>query len=146
MLINVELRHAPFFGYIQDLSARDPLSVLNGFGILPWNGTPEGFLAFFAIGPLALLYGISMASIYTLNPTTTGGGEQAEMMQKMMKWMPWMFMFILAPFAAGLLVYWVWNNILSFIQQYYITRKFKVDTPIDKFFRKIMGRPEPDAS
>ena len=113
---------------------------------MPWNGTPEGILAFLAIGPLALLYGITMASIYTLNPTTTGGGEQAEMMQKMMKWMPWMFMFILAPFAAGLLVYWVWNNILSFIQQYYITRKFKVDTPIDKFFRKVMGRPEPDAS
>ena len=129
------------------MSARDPLSILNGFGLLPWDGTPENVLSFLAIGPLALLYGITMASIYTLTPQTAAGGgnEQAEMMAKMMKWMPWIFMFILAPFAAGLLVYWVWNNVLSFLQQYYITRKFKVDTPVDAFFRKITGKDKADA-
>lgn len=140
VFINVDLRHAPFFGWIRDLSAKDPLSVLNGFGLLPWEGIPAGFLAFFAIGPLAILYGISMAMIYTLTPTTTGGGEHAEMMQKIMKFMPWIFMFILAPFASGLLLYWVWNNILSFIQQYYITRKFNVDTPINAFWRKFRAQ------
>jgi len=94
--------------------------------------------------PLAILYGISMALIYTLTPQTAGGGEQAEMMAKMMKFMPWIFMFVLAPFATGLLVYWVWNNILSFAQQYYITRKFKVDTPVDVFWRKITGKAKPE--
>jgi len=140
VFINIDLRHQPFFGWIKDLSAKDPLSILNGFGALPWETVPFPFLSFFAIGPLALLYGITMALMYTLTPQNPGGGEQAEMMAKMMKFMPWIFMFILAPFAAGLLVYWVWNNILSFGQQYYITRKFKVDTPVDKFFRKITGK------
>lgn len=143
VFINIDLRHEPFFGWIRDLSAKDPLSVLNGFGLFPWDAVPIGVLSVLAIGPLAILYGISMALIYTLTPQQAGGGEQAEMMAKIMKWMPWIFMFILAPFATGLLVYWVWNNILSFIQQYYITRKFKVDTPVDKFWRKITGKEEP---
>ena len=143
MFINIDLRHEPFFGWIRDLSAKDPLSILNGFGALPWDAVPIPILGVLAIGPLAILYGISMALIYTLTPQQAGGGEQAEMMAKIMKWMPWIFMFILAPFATGLLVYWVWNNILSFVQQYYITRKFKVDTPVDQFWRKITGKEEP---
>lgn len=136
VFINVDLRHAPFFGWIQDLSAPDPLSVLNLFGLLPWGPQPFG-LAFLAIGPLAILYGVTMALMYTLTPQTASADA---MQQKIFKFMPWIFMFILAPFATGLLVYWVWNNILSFGQQYYITRKFKVDTPVDEFFRKITGR------
>ncbi len=145
VFINIDLRHAPFFGYIKDLAAKDPASILNGFGALPWGPEPLG-LAFLAIGPLALLYGATMAMMQSLTVMNTGGGEQAEMMAKMMKYFPWLIMFVLAPFPAGLLLYWVWNNILSFIQQYIITRKFKVDTPIDKFFRKITGKPEPDAA
>ena len=73
--------------------------------------------------------------MYTLTPPA-GDPMQA----KIFKFMPWIFMFILSPFAAGLLIYWVWNNILSFGQQYYITRKFKVDTPVDEFWRKITGK------
>lgn len=145
VFINIDLRHEPFFGYIKDLAARDPLSMLNGFGLFPWPAIPTEFLSFFAIGPLAILYGISMALIYTLTPVTSGGGPQAESMAKVMKWMPWIFMFVLAPFAAGLLLYWVWNNILSFLQQYIITRKYKVDTPVDQFIRKITGKPDPVA-
>ena len=60
--------------------------------------------------------------------------------------MPLFFMFILAPFAAGLLVYWVWNNILTFIQQYIITRKFKVETPLDRFFDKFLGKNAPTSN
>jgi len=146
VFINIDLRHQPFFGWIRDLSAKDPLSILNGFGALPWDAVPLPFLGLLAIGPLALMYGFSMALIFTLTPQNAGGGEQAEMMAKMMKFMPWVIMFVLAPFAAGLLVYWVWNNILSFIQQYYITRKFKVDTPVDVFFRKITGKEKPATS
>ena len=136
VFINVDLRHAPFFGWIKDLSVPDPLSVLNLFGLLPWGPEPFG-LAFLAIGPLAIMYGISMALMYTLTPQSASIDP---MQQKIFKFMPWIFMFILAPFATGLLVYWVWNNILSFAQQYYITRKFKVDTPVDEFFRKITGK------
>ncbi len=147
VFINVELRHAPFFGYIQDLSARDPLSVLNGFGILPWVGTPDNFLSMLAIGPLAILYGITMAAMQTLTPMPTSGpAEAAKMQATIFKWMPWIFMFILAPFAAGLLVYWVWNNILSFGQQYYITRKYKVETPIDTFFARLFGKDKKSES
>ena len=139
VFINVDLRHAPFFGYIRDLSAKDPLSILNGFGALPWGPDPIG-IAFFAIGPLAILYGITMAMMQTLS---SPGGDPTQ--KKIFAAMPWVFMFVLAPFAAGLLLYWVWNNILSFIQQYIITRKFKVDTPIDAFFRKITGKSDPAA-
>jgi len=130
--------HEPFFGWIRDLSAKDPLSILNGFGLLPWDAVPGPIPSLLAIGPLAILYGITMSLMYTLTPPA-GDPMQA----KIFKWMPWVFMFILSPFAAGLLIYWVWNNILSFFQQYYITRKFKVDTPVDKFWRKITGKEEP---
>ena len=151
VFINVELRHAPFFGWIQDLSARDPLSVLNGFGAFPWDGVPGGIIAFLAIGPLAILYGISMAmtfSLSTMQSSAAAGGtanEMMEMQMKIFKWMPWIFMFVLAPFAAGLLLYWIWNNVLSFVQQYYITRKYDVDTPFDAFFRKITGKSKAKA-
>lgn len=141
VFINIDLRHAPFFGWIQDLSARDPLSVLNGFGTMPWEGIPPGLLSFLAIGPLAILYGISMAMTFSLSSaqTPSSGNEMMEMQMKIFKWMPWIFMFILAPFAAGLLIYWIWNNLLSFIQQYYITRKYNVETSFDRFFSRKKG-------
>jgi len=138
VFIDIDLRHEPFIGYIQDLSAAEPISILNGFGFLPFNGRPEGILAFIALGPLAILYGASMSLMYMLTPPT-GDPTQA----KIFKLMPWLFMFILASFPAGLLLYWVWNNILSFLQQWYITKKNDVDTPVDAFFRKIFGRPDP---
>lgn len=135
LFINVDMRHAPFFGWIKDLSAKDPLSILNGFGALPWDAVPLGILGFLAIGPLALMYGITMAAMQTLSPAA---GDP--MQRKIFQFMPLIFMFVLAPFAAGLLVYWVWNNILSFLQQYYITRKFGVETPFDTFFAKLFGK------
>ena len=144
VFINIDLRHESFLGYIQDLSARDPLSIVNGFGILPWSGTPEWMPALLTIGPLAILYGATMSLMYTLQPAPTmGASDQAQLQAKIFKWMPWMFMFILAGFPAGLLIYWIWNNILSFGQQYHITKKNGVDTSVDKFFRKITGKPEP---
>ena len=144
VFINLDLRHAPFLGYVQDLSARDPLSIINGFGLFPWDGMPDFIPALLTIGPLAILYGASMSLMYTLQPTPSmGASDQAALQAKIFKWMPWMFMFILAGFPAGLLIYWIWNNILSFAQQYWITRKNGVDTPVDKFFRKITGKQDP---
>ncbi|PHQ66578.1 MAG: membrane protein insertase YidC [Robiginitomaculum sp.] len=134
LFITFEMRHAPFFGYLKDLSDRDPLSIMNGFGLFPWDGIPFEALSFFALGPLALLYGITMALMQTLNTPPTD-----KMQARIMQLMPLFFMFILAPFAAGLLLYWVWNNILTIFQQYYITRKNNVHTPLDAFFNKIFG-------
>ena len=137
VFIDIDLRHEGFIGYIQDLSAREPVSILNGFGLLPWGADPLG-IPFLALGPLAILYGLSMSLMYTLTPPA-GDPTQA----KIFKLMPWLFMFILAAFPAGLLVYWVSNNVLSFLQQWYITRKNGVDTPVDAFLRKITGRGDP---
>ncbi len=141
LFITLEMRHAPFYGWIKDLSAKDPLSILNGFGLFPWDAVPVAALSFFAIGPLALLYGITMAMMQTLNTPPTD-----KMQARIMQLMPLMFMFILAPFAAGLLLYWVWNNILSLIQQYIITRKYKVETPMDKFIAKLTGKASATAN
>ncbi|MGJ8560614.1 MAG: membrane protein insertase YidC [Litorimonas sp.] len=138
VFIDIDLRHEPFVAWITDLSAAEPISILNGFGFLPNNPRPENFLSFIALGPLAILYGITMSLMYMLTPPT-GDPMQA----KIFKLMPWLFMFILASFPTGLLLYWCWNNVLSFLQQWYITKKNDVDTPIDAFFRKITGKPDP---
>ncbi|MEL6687947.1 MAG: membrane protein insertase YidC [Pseudomonadota bacterium] len=138
VFIDIDLRHAPFIGYIDDLSAAEPISILNGFGFFPNDPRPGGILAFIALGPLAFLYGATMSLMYMLTPPT-GDPTQA----KIFKLMPWLFMFILASFPSGLLLYWCWNNVLSFLQQWVITKRNNVDTPVDAFFRKITGRPDP---
>lgn len=138
VFIDIDLRHAPFIGYIDDLSAPEPISILNGFGFFPNDPRPGGILAFIALGPLAFLYGATMSLMYMLTPPT-GDPTQA----KIFKLMPWLFMFILASFPSGLLLYWCWNNVLSFMQQWVITKRNNVDTPVDAFFRKIFGRPDP---
>ncbi|MEM7730078.1 MAG: membrane protein insertase YidC [Pseudomonadota bacterium] len=138
VFIDIDLRHAPFIGYIDDLSAPESISILNGFGFFPNDPRPGGLLAFVALGPLAILYGATMSLMYMLTPPT-GDPTQA----KIFKLMPWLFMFILASFPAGLLLYWCWNNVLSFLQQWYITKRNNVDTPVDAFFRKITGKPDP---
>ena len=141
VFIDIDLRHAPFFGYIRDLSAEDPLSVLNGFGLLPWDNIPMQWMTLLAIGPLAIIYGLSMAMTMMLTPQpTAGASEHAAMQAKIFKWMPWVFMFIIARFPAAMLIYWAWNNILSFAQQYFITRKHNVETPIDKWVNKLTGK------
>lgn len=140
LFITFEMRHAPFIGWLTDLSERDPLSILNGFGLFPWDPIPYAWMSILALGPLALLYGITMAMMQTLN-TPPADKMQARIMQLM----PLFFMFILARFASGLLLYWVWNNTLTIIQQYYITRKYNVHTPLDKFFDKILGKKPKEA-
>jgi len=138
VFIDIDLRHEPFILWITDLSAAEPISILNGFGFFPNDPRPESILSFVALGPLAILYGVTMSLMYMLTPPT-GDPTQA----KIFKLMPWLFMFILASFPAGLLLYWCWNNVLSFLQQWFITKKNNVDTPIDAFFRKITGKPDP---
>lgn len=105
--LSVEMRHEPFILWLQDLSAPDPLTPVNLFGLLSF--TPPGYLA---IGILPILLGITMWLQFKLNPA-----QMDPMQQKIFGIMPWVFMFIMAPFAAGLQLYWVTSNILTIAQQ-----------------------------
>ncbi|MGB3794999.1 MAG: membrane protein insertase YidC [Alteraurantiacibacter sp.] len=110
LLLAIEMRHEPFFGWLRDLSAPDPATVLNLFGLLPFD--PPGFLA---IGVLAVLLGFTMWLQFKLNPAAMD-----PMQQQIFMFMPWVLMFVMAPFAAGLLLYWISNNILTLAQQKYL--------------------------
>ncbi len=118
IFVTIELRHAPFFGPFRDLSAPDPTSILNLFGLLP-NASPDpnSIMALIFIGILPLLLGISMWMQQKLNPAPTDPTQQM-----IFAWMPWVFMFMLGGFASGLVVYWIANNTITFIQQYLIMR------------------------
>jgi YidC/Oxa1 family membrane protein insertase len=118
IFVTIELRHAPFFGPFQDLSAPDPTSLLNLFGLLPLNAPEAGsVLALIFIGILPILLGISMWLQQKLNPAPSDPTQQM-----IFAWMPWVFMFMLGGFASGLVVYWIANNTITFIQQYLIMR------------------------
>ena len=118
IFVTIELRHAPFFGPFQDLSAPDPTSIMNLWGLLPYAAPePGSMLALVFIGILPLLLGISMYLQQKLNPAPTDPTQQM-----IFAWMPWVFMFMLGGFASGLVVYWIANNTITFTQQYLIMR------------------------
>jgi YidC/Oxa1 family membrane protein insertase len=112
----IEMRHQPFFGWIHDLSAPDPLTIFTGFGLFTWQ-VPE-FLHFFNIGIWPLLMGVTMFVQQKLNPAPTDP-VQARVFQ----FLPIMFTFMMAPFSAGLVIYWAWSNTLSICQQYFIMKR-----------------------
>ncbi len=118
LLVNIEMRHAPFFGWVQDLSARDPTSVLNLFGLLPFDAPMTGMVGMISIGIWPLLMGVSMFFQQRLNPTPPD-----PMQARIFMMLPIVFTFILAPFAAGLVIYWTWNNLLSMAQQLIIMKR-----------------------
>ena len=109
LILAIEMRHEPFL-YIADLSAPDPAKILNLFGLLPFD--PPGFLG---IGILAVLLGITMWLTFKMNPTAMD-----PIQQQIFNIMPWILMFVMAPFAAGLLLYWVTSNVLTLAQQSYL--------------------------
>jgi YidC/Oxa1 family membrane protein insertase len=113
LYITIDMRHAPFFGWIKDLSAPDPTSLFNLFGLLPY-AVPE----FLHIGVWPLLMGVTMWLQMQLNPQ-----QPDPVQQQIFNWMPVLFTFLLASFPAGLVIYWAWSNILSLAQQYYIMKK-----------------------
>ena len=107
LLLTIEMRHQPFVGWIRDLSAPDPLTPLNLFGLLPF--TPPHMLA---IGVVPILLGISMFFQFRLNPAPMDDAQK-----QVFSLMPWVLMFIMAPFAVGLQVYWITSNCLTILQQ-----------------------------
>ncbi len=118
IFVTIELRHAPWLGWIRDLSAPDPSSILNLFGLLP-NATPspESIFFIFSLGVLPIILGLSMWLQQKLNPAPTDPTQAM-----IFAWMPWVFMFMLGTFASGLVLYWIANNVITFIQQYAIMR------------------------
>lgn len=117
---SIEMRHAPFFGWIQDLSAPDPTSVFNLFGIIPWD--PPGMLM---IGAWPCMMLVTMIIQRKLSPPPPD-----KMQAQLIAAMPWFMTFILAQFAAGLVIYWTFNNLLSVVQQYVIMRSMGVEVDL----------------
>jgi YidC/Oxa1 family membrane protein insertase len=137
LFVTIEMRHAPFFGWIQDLSAPDPTSIFNLFGLLPF-AVP----AFLLIGVWPLIMGFTMFLQMRLNP------PPPDPVQAMLfNWMPVLFTFMLASFPAGLVIYWSWNNFLSIVQQYVIMRRQGVDVDmwgnVKSAFKKPKANPNP---
>lgn len=110
LFVTIEMRHAPFFGWIQDLSAPDPTTIFNLFGMIPWD--PPQLLM---VGIWPLLMGITMFVQMKMNPAPPDPTQQM-----IFTWMPIIFTFMLASFPAGLVIYWAWNNFLSIAQQWVI--------------------------
>jgi YidC/Oxa1 family membrane protein insertase len=116
LFVTIEMRQAPFFGWIKDLSAPDPTTVFNLFGLIPW--TPPELLH---IGAWPLIMGVTMFLQQKLNP------QPADPIQaKMFLLMPIFFTVLLAQFSAGLVIYWAWNNLLSILQQWVIMKRMGV--------------------
>ena len=113
LYVTIEMRHAPFFGWIRDLSAPDPTSLFNLFGLLPYD-VP----AFLLIGVWPIIMGITMFLQMRMNPTPPDPTQAM-----IFNWMPVVFTFMLAAFPAGLVIYWAWNNLLSIIQQGVIMKR-----------------------
>lgn len=120
LFVTLEMRQAPFYGWIQDLSAPDPTSLFNAFGLIPWD--PPSFLM---IGAWPLLMGASMFVQQKLNPAPTD-----PIQAKMFMFLPLMFTFMLASFPAGLVIYWTWNNLLTIAQQWSIMRLSDKAVPV----------------
>ena len=140
--VTIDMYHAPFYGWIHDLSSRDPTTLLNLFGLIPWDPslTPliGGFLGTaLHIGVWPLLYGFSMWLSTSMSPPTGVDPTQ----QMIFKFMPLMFTFILAQYAVGLLIYWSWSSLITIGQQYLMMRKHKVSNPIDDFFGRFSPKP-----
>jgi YidC/Oxa1 family membrane protein insertase len=118
IFVTLELRHAPWLGWITDLSAPDPSGLLNLFGLLPYaTPSPDSIFAIVSLGILPILLGISMWLQQKLNPAPTDATQAM-----IFAWMPWVFMFMLGSFASGLVLYWITNNTITFTQQYLIMR------------------------
>ncbi|MDP2206169.1 MAG: membrane protein insertase YidC [Alphaproteobacteria bacterium] len=121
ILISVELRHAPFWGWVKDMSAPDPTTIFNLFGLIPW--TPPQVLMF---GAWPLLFLLTMVQLKRISPPMTD-----PMQERLQAWFPYVIGVLLAHFAAGLVIYWTWSNCLTILQQYYILKKVgKEDTSL----------------
>jgi len=131
----IEMRHAPFFGWIQDLAAPDPTTIFNLFGLIPWM--PPSFIPLIGVWPIIM--GITMFVQMRLNPAPPD-----PIQAQIFNWMPLFFMFLLASFPAGLVIYWAWNNTLSVTQQWYIMNKQGVKVDLIGNIRAVFKKSKSD--
>jgi YidC/Oxa1 family membrane protein insertase len=134
ILVTIEMRHAPFFGWIQDLSAPDPTTIFNLFGLIPWD--PPSMLM---IGIWPLIMGVTMWLQMKMNPTPPDPTQAM-----IFNWMPVIFTFMLASFPAGLVIYWAWNNSLSVLQQALIMRRQGVKIELWDNVSSVAKRKKPE--
>jgi YidC/Oxa1 family membrane protein insertase len=148
--VTIEMRQAPFL-WIKDLSAPDPTTIWNLFGLLPYDpfasGVVQGAMHLPFVGTIVSLilhlgawpiaYGATMWLTQLTGPPMTGVDP---MQQKMLRWMPWIFMLFLAQYTVGLVIYWSFSSIFTIVQQYVLMRRFKVDNPIDSFLARLTTR------
>jgi YidC/Oxa1 family membrane protein insertase len=136
IFITLEMRHAPFFGWIHDLSAPDPTNIFNLFGLLPFDPTHLPMIGhYLAIGIWPLIMGFSMFVQMKMNPEPTDPVQK-----QMFTWMPVLFTFMLGTFPAGLVIYWTWNNTLSVTQQYFIMKRAGVKVELWDNLAGLLGR------
>jgi YidC/Oxa1 family membrane protein insertase len=141
LFITIEMRHAPFFGWIQDLSAPDPTNIFTLFGAIPWDPTILPVLGpFLHLGIWPLIMGVTMWLQMKLNPAPPDPAQKV-----IFDWMPIIFTFMLASFSAGLVIYWAWNNTLSVIQQSIIMKKHGVKVELWDNIRGLFPRGKPQA-
>jgi len=137
IFISLEMRHAPFFGWIQDLAAPDPTNIFTLFGLIPWDPTVMPLIgSFLHLGIWPVIMGISMWVQMRLNPPPPDPTQAM-----IFNWMPVIFTFMLGAFPAGLVIYWAWNNTLSIIQQWTIMKRHGAEVNLfgnilDSFKRK----------
>jgi YidC/Oxa1 family membrane protein insertase len=135
LYITIEMRHAPFFGWIHDLAAPDPTSVFNLFGLLPF--APPAFLPH--LGVWAVIMGITMFLQMRMNPAPPDPTQAM-----IFNWMPVVFTFMMGSFPAGLVIYWAWNNTLSIIQQGVIMKRQGVKIELwDNLANLFKKKPSP---
>jgi YidC/Oxa1 family membrane protein insertase len=137
--ISIEMRHAPFLNF-SDLSARDPTTIWNLFGLIPYDPAHVPLLGSILdttlhLGILPLAYGVTMWLTTSMSPPAPDPAQQ-----RIFQFMPVIFTFIMAPFAVGLLIYWTWSNVLTTLQQYVMMRRFGVDNPIDRLIARFSGK------
>ncbi len=138
--VTIEMRHAPFVGFVKDLSARDPTNIWQLFGLLNYDLNAVPLVGPFLVGNLGLgicvlFYGFTMWLTTAMNPPAPD-----PMQQRIFQLMPILFTFIMAPFAVGLIIYWTFSNVLSIFQQYIIMHRLKVDNPIDDFINRFKAK------
>jgi YidC/Oxa1 family membrane protein insertase len=139
LFISIEMRHAPFVGWIRDLSAPDPTNLFNLFGLIPYDPTLiPVFGQFLHLGIWPIIMGVTMWFQMKLNPAPP------DPTQKMIfDWMPLIFTFMLASFSAGLVIYWAWNNTLSVLQQSFIMRRHGAKIELWDNLKELFGKKKP---
>jgi YidC/Oxa1 family membrane protein insertase len=139
LFVTIEMRHAPFFGWIKDLSSPDPSHLFNLFGLLAFDPTTVPVIGhYLGIGVWPIIMGITMWFQMKLNPTPPDPTQQM-----IFNWMPLIFTFMLASFPAGLVIYWAWNNTLSVLQQSFIMRRNGVKVELFDNVKAVFTKKQP---